>query len=222
MMLAIVDDLILRSKLEAAAERLGVPLLVSAGAAPFLPPPQGSWRLAIVDLHLSSGDPLGVVRALRQAPANGSHQPGQAAPPLTIIGVCAHVQHELRTKALAAGCTEVLPRSAFVQRLPTLFAEADGASWESRLTAQLAREGLAATRWSNGPHAVYGAHDHLYGKVLYVVSGSITFTIEGARARTVPMQPGDRLDLPAHTPHGAVVGPDGVVCLEAHIQTMHA
>ena len=29
--------------------------------------------------------------------------------------------------------------------------------------------------------------------------------------------PGDRLDLPAGTRHDAVVGPDGVRCLEAHL-----
>jgi hypothetical protein len=28
---------------------------------------------------------------------------------------------------------------------------------------------------------------------------------------------GDRLDLPAGTAHDAVVGPDGVTCLEAHV-----
>jgi hypothetical protein len=30
------------------------------------------------------------------------------------------------------------------------------------------------------------------------------------------LNPGDRLDLPAGTVHDAVVGPQGVVCLEAH------
>ena len=32
----------------------------------------------------------------------------------------------------------------------------------------------------------------------------------------IEMKPGDRLDLPARTPHRAVVGPEGVVCWEAH------
>ena len=34
---------------------------------------------------------------------------------------------------------------------------------------------------------------------------------------TVELAPGDRLDLPAGTSHDAVVGPDGVTCLEAHL-----
>jgi quercetin dioxygenase-like cupin family protein len=74
---------------------------------------------------------------------------------------------------------------------------------------------LRPERWSNTPHFVYGVHDHPYGKVLVVVSGSITFSIDGGQ-RVVPMRPGDRLTLAPRTPHSAVVGADGVICLEAH------
>ncbi|GEM_PF-195022 len=138
---------------------------------------------------------------------------------------------------------------------------------ESDLRAQLAREGLNPERWSNGPHAVYAAHEHPYAKVLMVVSGSMMFTVAGGRVvpmipppvrrpngpvtanngqrsggakaspwkfgrsfrveavtgpptadprQVVGMKPGDRLDLPAHTSHSALVGSHGVVCLEAH------
>jgi len=34
--------------------------------------------------------------------------------------------------------------------------------------------------------------------------------------RSVELSPGDRLDLPPDLLHSALVGPDGVVCLEAH------
>jgi quercetin dioxygenase-like cupin family protein len=74
-------------------------------------------------------------------------------------------------------------------------------------------EGLQAHSWSNGPGYRYGEHDHPYHKVLVCESGSIIFhTPDG----DVELQPGDRLDLPAHTPHAATVGPAGVVCWEAH------
>ena len=86
---------------------------------------------------------------------------------------------------------------------------------ESRLMEQLRGEGLKPTRWTNDPHAVYGTHDHPYGKVLVVASGAITFTLT-ATERAIPMRPGDRLEIPPRTPHSAVVGPEGVVCLEAH------
>jgi quercetin dioxygenase-like cupin family protein len=87
---------------------------------------------------------------------------------------------------------------------------------EAQLRQQFTREGLRPSRWSNGPDAVYGAHDHPYAKVLVVVSGTITFTVEGRGA--LPMKSGDRLDLPPRTVHSAVVGPQGVVCLEAHVR----
>ena len=86
---------------------------------------------------------------------------------------------------------------------------------ESQLRDTLEREGLRPTSWANNPKFVYGVHDHPYGKVLVVVSGSITFSIDGGK-RVVPMQPGDRLTLPPRTPHSAIVGDEGVVCLEAH------
>lgn len=74
-------------------------------------------------------------------------------------------------------------------------------------------EGLTPQTWSNDPGFVYGEHEHSFHKVLFCVEGSITFhTPDG----DVAMARGDRLDLPAHTPHSATVGPEGVVCMEAH------
>ena len=88
----------------------------------------------------------------------------------------------------------------------------------SDLHQQLLREGLRPTRWSNGPDAVYGEHEHPYGKILVVASGRITFTLNQGE-RVVMLTRGDRMELPPHTPHSAVVGADGVVCLEAHIRS---
>lgn len=81
---------------------------------------------------------------------------------------------------------------------------------------RLRAEGLDPGAWSNGPHDRYGAHDHAYDKVLVCVAGSITFGLPD-RAETVELRPGERLDLPAGTTHDALVGPDGVTCLEAHL-----
>jgi mannose-6-phosphate isomerase-like protein (cupin superfamily) len=76
-------------------------------------------------------------------------------------------------------------------------------------------EGLSPYAWSNGPHDVYAAHTHSYDKVIYVVSGSITFGLPDLE-RNVTLFPGDRLDLPKGTTHDAMVGKEGVVCLEGH------
>ena len=81
---------------------------------------------------------------------------------------------------------------------------------------RLLHEGLRPTRWSNDPDAVYGEHEHPYGKILVVASGRITVTVNRGE-RVVTLKRGDRLELPPHTPHSAVVGAEGVVCLEAHV-----
>lgn len=83
------------------------------------------------------------------------------------------------------------------------------------LAARLRAEGLEAGRWSNGPGDRYAAHQHDYDKVLVVGSGSIRFGLP-ERGETAELGVGDRLELPAGTRHDAVVGPGGVVCLEAH------
>lgn len=83
---------------------------------------------------------------------------------------------------------------------------------ETRLRA----EGLEPRSWANGSFDRYAAHDHDYDKVLVCASGSIRFGLPGA-GRSVDLEPGDRLDLPAGTRHDAVVGEHGVVCLEAHL-----
>lgn len=86
---------------------------------------------------------------------------------------------------------------------------------EAELRQRYAAEGLAPYRWSNGPHDRYQAHTHGYHKVIYVVSGSITFGLPH-RGESVTLAAGDRFDLPAGVVHDAVVGPKGVVCLEGH------
>jgi uncharacterized protein YjlB len=84
------------------------------------------------------------------------------------------------------------------------------------VAAQLRVEGLEASSWSNGPGDRYAAHEHRYDKVIVVERGSITFGLP-AEGRSVQLDAGDRLELPARTGHDAVVGSTGVTCLEAHL-----
>jgi len=101
--------------------------------------------------------------------------------------------------------------SIFIQKWPGSVSPT-----EANLKQLLAKEGLTAYRWSNGPGDIYHVHTHNYHKVIFVVSGSITFgfPVEG---EPTTLYPGDRLDLPAGIAHNAVVGSEGVVCLEAHL-----
>jgi quercetin dioxygenase-like cupin family protein len=87
-------------------------------------------------------------------------------------------------------------------------------SESSTLEARLIAEGLEPGAWSNGPGDRYGSHDHGYDKVIVVAAGSIRF---GSSAGPIDLGQGDRLELPAGTAHDALVGPDGVTCLEAHL-----
>lgn len=85
---------------------------------------------------------------------------------------------------------------------------------EGRLEGVLHAEGLTPYTWENGPGDTYASHEHEYDKVLYCVQGSITFVM-GHTDEHLELHEGDRLDLPAGWPHSALVGPQGVRCLEA-------
>ena len=87
---------------------------------------------------------------------------------------------------------------------------------EATILRKMHEEGLSPYQWSNGPGDVYAAHKHSYNKVIYVVRGSITFGLPEENGQEVHLEAGDRLDLPKGVAHNARVGPQGVVCLEAH------
>ena len=84
---------------------------------------------------------------------------------------------------------------------------------ESEIEALLRREDLRPRWWSNAPGDRYVAHSHPYHKVLYCARGSIRFVLDGGRA--LDLSPGDRLDVPPAVSHSAIVGPQGVTCVEA-------
>ena len=86
---------------------------------------------------------------------------------------------------------------------------------DDAFASRLEREGLRPTRWANGPGDRYATHEHGYDKVIVVERGSIRFGLPATGA-AVDLAPGDRLELPAGTAHDAIVGGDGVACLEAH------
>lgn len=69
--------------------------------------------------------------------------------------------------------------------------------------------------WSNGAGDRYAAHEHGYDKLLICAAGSITFLV-GLDEAPVELIAGQGFELPAGTPHAAVVGPEGCTCLEGH------
>ena len=86
---------------------------------------------------------------------------------------------------------------------------------ESAIRQKLEAENLRYYKWGNDPLDTYAPHTHDFNKVIYVVFGSITFGLPQT-GQKLTLKTGDRLDLPAGTIHNAVVGIEGVECLEAH------
>lgn len=74
--------------------------------------------------------------------------------------------------------------------------------------------GMTPSTWSNAAGDRYAAHDHPYHKVLYCIRGSIVFVLADS-GETYALVAGDRLDIEPNTRHAAVVGPEGVTCMEA-------
>jgi hypothetical protein len=107
--IACVEDLFFRSKIEATARHLNAPIRFVG--AKELPGTAAQGDPAAVLLELSSGDSLAAVRALRQ---------GRATAGLPVIGFLSHVDKDLAQKAEAAGVSKIMPRSQFSETLPDL------------------------------------------------------------------------------------------------------
>ena len=106
---ACVEDLFFRSKIDATARHLNVPVQFVTVAQ--LKKACGKETGAVL-LELSgTGDPMAVVRAMRAAAATA---------PLPVIGFLSHVDKELAGQAAAAGVTRVMARSEFSETLPEL------------------------------------------------------------------------------------------------------
>ena len=114
---ALVDDLMFLSRIREAARGRAVEIRPVRQAAAAVAAAREGARMVILDLdspRLPSSETLAALRA--EASLAG----------LPIVGFFSHVEAERGREAARAGCTTVLPRSAFVQRLDALLAEAAG------------------------------------------------------------------------------------------------
>ena len=109
---ALMDDLFFQMKLAETAKHLGVEVKVAATAEALLPLLDPAPKLLIVDLN-SRSQPIATIQRLR-ADKNG----------VRVIAFLSHVQTDLAAQARAAGCDEVLPRSAFTQNLAAILGAA--------------------------------------------------------------------------------------------------
>ncbi|HXN52931.1 MAG TPA: hypothetical protein VN943_13445 [Candidatus Acidoferrum sp.] len=109
---ALMDDLFFQMKLAETAKHLGVEVKVATTADALFPLLDPAPKLLVVDLN-SRSQPIATIQRLR-ADKND----------VRVIGFLSHVQTELAAQARAAGCDEVMPRSAFTQNLAAILATA--------------------------------------------------------------------------------------------------
>ena len=107
---ACVEDLFFRSKIEATARHLNVPVEF-AGTDGVVKAAAGKNTAAVLLELSSNGGPLAALRELRR---------GKATQGVPVIGFLSHVDKKLAAEAEAAGVTRVMPRSEFSETLPDL------------------------------------------------------------------------------------------------------
>jgi CheY-like chemotaxis protein len=111
---ALVDDLFFQARMLETAKQLGIELKTYGdGSALVSEVRKDNPRLIIIDLNARQNP----IDAIEQLQGEGIHAP--------IVGFLSHVQKELAERAKAAGCTEVMPRSLFTQKLATILAGAN-------------------------------------------------------------------------------------------------
>jgi DNA-binding NarL/FixJ family response regulator len=111
---ALMDDLFFQMKVAETAKHLGLELKVATNSDALLGLLEPAPKLVIVDLN-SRSQPLAAIERLRAAQKD-----------LKVVGFLSHVQRELAAQAQAAGCSEVMPRSAFTQNLASILSAAKG------------------------------------------------------------------------------------------------
>jgi len=90
----------------------------------------------------------------------------------------------------------------------------DDSPEEGAIISTLESEGLSTEVWS----ADAGTNKDLkilnYNRSIIVVSGMIRITLPESTEEFADLMAGDRIDIPANTPHGFLVGPAGVKLVE--------
>ncbi len=103
-----LDDLFFQMKIAETAKHLGVEFKAATTTEALLGLLDPPTKLVLVDLN-ARNQPLATLELVLATQKK-----------LRIVAFLSHVQTELAAQARAAGCTEVLPRSAFTQNLAAI------------------------------------------------------------------------------------------------------
>jgi hypothetical protein len=110
-----IEDLFFLAKIQETARKLGVKVEFVKGdkdsVAKLTDLPEAERpKLVVFDLNNLNAKPLTLIPKLKTKFKKAT----------SLVGFLNHLQGELRTKAIDAGCDSVMPRSAFSQTLPNL------------------------------------------------------------------------------------------------------
>jgi len=112
MVLALVDDLMFRSKIKSTASQMGANVTFAGSQEAALTAMRAHRpALLILDLNNPRTDPLGTIAAMKKDAALAS---------IRTVGYASHVDVDTIDAARAAGVDEVLARSAFTMKLPDI------------------------------------------------------------------------------------------------------
>jgi len=103
-----MDDLFFQMKVAETAKHVGVEFKVASTSEALLGLLDAPTKLVIIDLN-AKNQPLAALEHLRGAQKD-----------LRVVAFLSHVQTGLAAEARAAGCSEVMPRSAFTQNLAAI------------------------------------------------------------------------------------------------------
>ncbi len=85
----------------------------------------------------------------------------------------------------------------------------------------LQTEGLSVLEWSDPPGTIYPVHTHPFVQVRVLLSGHLRIGLPET-GEEILLNPGDRFDLPADTPHWEDVNGSAATYLAAtHIEHSH-
>lgn len=108
---AVLNDLMFRVKIEEAAKRAGLRTFFVQSQADALARAKEGPAVIILDLNCAQTDPLDTIRKLKASDETKG---------INLLGYVSHVQADLKQAAQEEGCDVVVARSAFSQNLPTI------------------------------------------------------------------------------------------------------
>ena len=82
-------------------------------------------------------------------------------------------------------------------------------------------EGLRPYVKENAPNHRVAVRSHNYAMVLFILDGSMEITLPDSN-QIAPLQPGDRVDIPAGVRYGTIVGKYGAKSVEAAVRPLRS